>query len=386
MAKLFGTRFLGGSTGDVTFRRTKYGVVMTERITHPKNPQTPAQQRGRFIVSHLTAFFTQLKEVLPEAFENKSATLTDTNAFVSANYHNDYPVFLPLRWRKDRGTVLAPYRVTDGYFPAIGATPSGTGYRTDILLGGLVISAATTVAQLSQAIVENNVAFDMGDEVMYLSFRQTVNDLGTPKIRARAYRLRLSDDDMRAVGQLLPCEGFHSNNGYLGQAADGVAEDDGFCWIHYRKTAQHFRISTQYILVPDTTPAERYGTDEALDFALRSTLSTPIPAFVPPTASHAAPPNTTEETDNADEHDTAESQPVEEDRQHEVAGHRKAGPPEAGPLYGIEKFDYLTGWSAWNFLRRSSRSGNWSRSTRATQARMPCLWLPVMSSEMALMP
>ena len=202
MAKLYGTRFLGGSVGDVTFRRTKSGVVVSEKVTHAENPRTPAQQRGRFIVGHLIAFFTQLKAVLPEAFENKSARMTDTNAFVSANYHNDYPVFLPLCWRKDRGTVLAPYRVTDGYFPAVEVSPSGTGYRTDIRLGGMTIGDTTTVAQLSHAIVENNLSFSMGDEVVYLSLHQIVNDLGTPKVRVRAYRLRLDSDDQRQVRSL----------------------------------------------------------------------------------------------------------------------------------------------------------------------------------------
>lgn len=47
---------------------------------------------------------------------------------------------------------------------------------------------------------------------------------------------------------------------------------------------------------------------------------------------------------------------------------------------------YLTGWSAWNFSRRSLRSGNWSRWTRATQARMPSRVLAQMSRVMALMP
>ena len=47
---------------------------------------------------------------------------------------------------------------------------------------------------------------------------------------------------------------------------------------------------------------------------------------------------------------------------------------------------YFTGWSLWKASRRTLRSGNWSRCTSATQARMPCLWEPVMSRAMALMP
>ena len=47
---------------------------------------------------------------------------------------------------------------------------------------------------------------------------------------------------------------------------------------------------------------------------------------------------------------------------------------------------YAIGWSLWKSSRRSLRSGNCSRSTRATQARMPSRVEPVMSRLMALMP
>ncbi len=67
-----------------------------------------------------------------------------------------------------------------------------------------------------------------------------------------------------------------------------------------------------------------------------------------------------------------------------IGGGSTCGQTAAQLLF--EKSYYFTGWSAWNFSKRSFNAGNWSRSTSATQARMPCLWLPVMSRAIALMP
>ncbi|MCQ2281183.1 MAG: hypothetical protein MJZ99_00940 [Bacteroidales bacterium] len=261
---------LSGKLGRVGCRNTKHGTVMVQLPDVVVNPRTPKQQRGRLLLNHLTRFFTQIKPELPNAFEIKAPNHTDTNAFVSANYHGSYPVFLPELWRQNYASVLAPYRVTDGYLPSVEVVLSGSGYRTNISLDGLALGPDATVGDWAEAILENNDDYHPGDEIIYLACWQRVSPEGVPQVAAKSYRLVLDPGDERLASAVLPAEGFGMVDGFLGQPLSAGDAADGFAWIHYREQGGRFQISSQYLTVRDLSRADRYGTDEALAAAVAS--------------------------------------------------------------------------------------------------------------------
>lgn len=255
---------LSGSIGDITFRITPSGQVASQRVSNPHNPRTAHQQRGRMVMSHLTAFFTHLKPYLPQAFEGKAPGRTDTNAFVSANYHSPYPIFLPKRMRDDRGVVLAPYRVSQGTLPSIGIERGTVSYRTSLMVGPLDITPDTTIGQLSRELCSRNTSINSGDEIIYLSFKRMQRSGGTPTWAVECHSVVLDyRSRCRIYDTVLP-EGFCCHDGYLGHNPTQAPTADGFVWIVKRSTKAGFRISTQELVVPDLTEVLRYGTYEAL--------------------------------------------------------------------------------------------------------------------------
>lgn len=251
-----------GKAGRICFRNTKSGIVMVQLPDKVNNPQTPKQQRGRLLMSHLTQFFTVLKEELPYAFEGKAPGKTDTNAFVAANYHGEYPVFLPELWRKNHATVLAPYQVTDGYLPHIHTHKSGSLLRSDISLGDLAVGESTTIGALSKAIIANNGDMLRGDVILYLECWQEVDDMGVPHVSATCRRLRLNPADRHSARTLT--EGFCPCDGFLGQDSEAEGHADGAAWIHLRQKEEQFHVSPQHLVVRDISKVLRYGTEEAL--------------------------------------------------------------------------------------------------------------------------
>lgn len=75
-----------GSVGDVTFSRVKGQQVARARNRQPNNPRTKSQMSQRTIFVSAVEFFRRGSQNLFQfAFENKKATQSDYNAFMSEN-------------------------------------------------------------------------------------------------------------------------------------------------------------------------------------------------------------------------------------------------------------------------------------------------------------
>lgn len=272
MARTVGKDGLGfsGSIGHLTFRHTKHGVVVAAKSDSPKNRRTPAQQRGRLIMRHLTSFFTQLKPHLPLAFETKASNLTDTNAFVSANYHDRHPVFLSQIWRDMGALVLAPYRISDGTLPEIAVTEADGVYSTDIQVGHEPLSAYATVGALAAALLKRNADFRVGDEIIYIAGYQSVDVEGVPRVEFRHWGLVLDPCDKTPLDASLLGEGFCNQGGFLGRRADCEPSSDAFAWVHLAHSKHRTRVSPQRLILKSTALCDLLGTEEALMDAIKN--------------------------------------------------------------------------------------------------------------------
>ena len=126
---------LSGKIGTKIFSRRKDGSTVVYEA--PEKPNTPLrseqQMRVRMQWSNLGAVHTQFRKTLKKGFQELPAGMSDYNAFVQANT-GVCKVYIPKWVRLNGGCVLAPYLVTRGKLPSIGAAKNaGNVLVTDML-------------------------------------------------------------------------------------------------------------------------------------------------------------------------------------------------------------------------------------------------------------
>lgn len=158
-----------GKLAGTTMYTTSGVTIMREIATDVKNPRTKAQMTQRVKLANLVNTYQVLKRFFKYAFENKKPLTSDYNAFVAANLTNS-PVYLTKQAAAANVVVPAPYRISEGTL-GIKAT---TGVSDTILFGPRVsglssISEATTVAQLSAALIAGTPAIAEGMQISFVA-------------------------------------------------------------------------------------------------------------------------------------------------------------------------------------------------------------------------
>ena len=164
--KSSGLRNYVGRLGGSVYYMLKGQNVAREKAPEVSNPRTSTQMRQRMQWANLVGMYKCIQPYLgKKAFQNKPATWSDYNAFMSANL-GATPVYLTKESVQNGITYLAPYKVTEGSLPAINTrtTAAPKVFDTDILIGEN-IGPDTTVGELSYNIVENNVGWQYGDQL-----------------------------------------------------------------------------------------------------------------------------------------------------------------------------------------------------------------------------
>lgn len=163
-----------GSAGSLTFQNNNGMTIVRERNTQIRNPRSQAQMQTRTKFTNVVAMYRGIRPLLNSGFESKPNGLSDYNMFVKVNMQKQ-PVYLTKQQVAGGACVCAPYQITQGSLPAIVITGTGQNGVSDILLGSLTITTATTVAQFSKAIVDNNPDYRYGDQISYFLVKQKVN-------------------------------------------------------------------------------------------------------------------------------------------------------------------------------------------------------------------
>ena len=168
-------RKMSGSAGDLTFKTLNGLTVVSEKVTKMTNPRSDAQMRVRTRWSNVVAMYSGVRPLLRHGFENKPAGLSDYNMFVKVNMQRT-PIYLTKQAVAGGACVATAYQISQGSLPAIVVTGTGQNGVTDILLGSLSITSATTVAQFSTAVVQNNPDYRYGDQISFFLVKQKVNE------------------------------------------------------------------------------------------------------------------------------------------------------------------------------------------------------------------
>ena len=148
------------------FRRCGDLVVRGRRNSSYRDPATEEQLLGRMRFANQINLWRRFPKGFQPMFEGRRPGVSDYNMFVSHNMQSD-PVYLTRHEAENRGCVLTQIAVSDGTLPSIALSHDGVAPVTDLSVGGLSAGSATTVAELSKAIVMNNSGYCFGDELVY---------------------------------------------------------------------------------------------------------------------------------------------------------------------------------------------------------------------------
>ena len=264
MAKVNGVATqLSGKVGQLIYRQTKYGTVVYEAPSKASVPQrTEAQMQIRTQWGNMAAVYRQFNQTLKKGFEGLNGKMNDYNAFIQANT-NVVKVYVPKSVRLNGGSVLAPYQITRGSLPSVAMVKAGDVLVSDINLGSLVIDAATTVADLANAVIAYNDGWEAGDQVTFFYGQQTTDAVtGIPRARIYGFKVMLNPGDSSVLWEVVSELGFSSVGGKLGMSA--AISDGAAVWIHSREDGTSgLKVSTQFRDV-DNSVLAAYQGDSAM--------------------------------------------------------------------------------------------------------------------------
>ena len=225
---------ISGSAGNVTFKLRSGETIVSEKVTQVRNPRTNAQMQTRTKWGNIIAMYKGIRPLINYGFEAKPKTLSDYNMFVKVNMQRT-PIYLTKQAVAGGACVATAYQISQGSLPAIVVTGTGQNGVSDILLGSLSITSATTVAQFSTAVVQNNPDYRYGDQISFFLVKQKVNEeTGIPYCQFSAAKVILdAANENKLSDETGSSHGFASIDGKIGHS--GNDGDCAYAWVHSRK-------------------------------------------------------------------------------------------------------------------------------------------------------
>ena len=182
-------------------------TLQRELAPEVKNPKTPAQMGQRVKWANLVAFYRANAGWMPKAFENKKATQSDYNKFMSLNASSSR-IYLTKEQARQGACVVDSYRVSDGTLQPVDIFPTEQNWVTNIYLTGLdKLDATTTLAAFSTALLSSNAGLRSGDQLSFIRVTQLFNNTtDNPYIQVRAYELLINEQAPGLVKDFWPIE------------------------------------------------------------------------------------------------------------------------------------------------------------------------------------
>lgn len=241
--------------------------------------RAPKQQNRRVKWANLVNFYSGNKGWMKKAFENLKPGVSVFNAFMSANI-SGATVALTKAQAKTKMCVLQPFVVCQGSLPSItpltynGDGPSAV--RT--LLGN--ITAETTVAQYSQAIISENAGFQNGDAIVAVSFAATevLPSASAQQLKPATYTYNefvIDSTDSSKMQEKYPLWGIAEQQ----VICSAVMFDPGYVYIHTRTSGGKLIVSTERIVLTSGAEGviEDWSSQSQVDKATDSyNVETPV--------------------------------------------------------------------------------------------------------------
>lgn len=198
--------------GGMVLYQLKGQTLARELAPAVTNPRTPAQMDNRVRLQNVVSVYRANRAWMKGAFENKKEKESDYNAFVSANLASSQVAFTKQQAAAG-AAVAAPYQISSGSLGSIEQSVSESELQTNLYLGALAISNATTVGDFSSALISNNNNIVQGMQLsLILNIQQVNQATGIPYIITRAYEVILDAANTELLSTYYP-EGLLANGG-----------------------------------------------------------------------------------------------------------------------------------------------------------------------------
>lgn len=243
--------------------------------TDVHNPRTQSQMTQRVKWANLVNLYRANQSWMKYAFEAKKSTQSDYNKFMSLNVTGSN-IFLPKSVAAAGGCVVQDYMITQGSLPSIETTYDYDNSRwvTNIYLGQGYEFITNSVANFTQAVLDNNPAVREGDQLSFIRMTQLTNaDNGAPYVIVRKYEVVLSLSNNRSIWDYLPQDYIESTeDATMAQIfVNDSGQAGGFVLILSRTTGGKTYVSSQRIIVANNSAIiNAYSSASALAAAIAS--------------------------------------------------------------------------------------------------------------------
>lgn len=246
---------LKGKIGDTTYYVAESRQLARQALNNSNYgataSRTDVQQTRRVRWANLVNFYSGNKAWMKKAYENLKPGVSIFNRFMQLNLPKA-DIALTKSQAQAKLWVVTPLQISQGSLPSISPAAYAEGNASKVNVD-ISVNAETTVAQLSQDIVDNNAEFINGDAIVCVIFSGTTT---APNV-ASAYKpasylyheFVVNVADTRLVSEVYPelevINGALAN--YNAQAASA------FVYIHTRKSAGKLYVSTETMVTkPDS--------------------------------------------------------------------------------------------------------------------------------------
>lgn len=260
-----------GRVGETTYYISK-GQQVARQSRNDSNygetaRRTELQQNRRVLWANLVQFYKISARWMPKAFESRRPGQTDYNKFMAVNVPT---ARIPLTKAEAEASacVIDAFLVSQGSLPSVEVSAMVDSWKTNLFVGNLTIGATTTVADLTAALLANNANLNVGMQLSFVMYQQTIDPLGTPRANCRCYEMTLDLNSSDLVYDHIPALGCSTVDGAIGTSSD--VPTGGFAWILSELYNGSLRVSTQLLVNNNASVIAQYNTTSRLRQAAES--------------------------------------------------------------------------------------------------------------------
>ena len=275
-----GLGIFSGKIGGIRAWESNGRTIVASYDVKCKNPKTEAQMKQRLKLINILNNYRVLKPALLENFEGIAGNRNAATFFRKYNLRQK-PVWLTKTDALYHKVVLAPYCVSQGIIKPIEYSLTSAGLTSNIDLGTTDKKVTTDVTNLAYAILQNHEDWSNGDTLQIVAMRQSLKDnLKSDSSRAEMEAVTL----IMTTGKNQPLDSVVGVNG-LKSMGITLANHDGrlgidisnrsdyvyaLALVHGRGTGIKRLLSTQNLVLSDTSIYDHYASSEQMVEALKS--------------------------------------------------------------------------------------------------------------------
>ena len=269
-----------GKIGGIRAWESNGRTIVASYDVKCRNPKTEAQMKQRLKLINILNNYRVLKPALLENFEGIAGNRNAATFFRKYNLRQK-PVWLTKTDALYHKVVLAPYCVSQGIIKPIEYSLSSAGLTSNIDLGTTVKEVTTDVSNLAHAILKNHEDWSKGDTLQIVAMRQSLKD----NLKSDSFRIEMEAVTfILTTGKNQPLDSVVGVNG-LKSMGITLANHDGrlgidisnksdyvyaLALVHGRGTGIKRLLSTQNLVLSDTSIYDHYASSEQMVEALKS--------------------------------------------------------------------------------------------------------------------